>query len=72
MTRRDRIRYAAVSVLPTLLTVPLCAALAAAGILPWSGPPAVAAALVLQGVVAYLRFPSRFTSLPPGGSAPRR
>ncbi|MFF3273187.1 hypothetical protein ACFYWU_20010 [Streptomyces chrestomyceticus] len=70
---RTRIRLATASVLPTLITVPLCAALAAAGALPWAVLPAVVVALTVQGWMAYVRLGVReITGPAPGGSGPRR
>ncbi|MEU8549951.1 hypothetical protein AB0C81_23700 [Streptomyces roseoverticillatus] len=51
MTRRPRTASALIPALPTLLTLPLCAALTAAGILPWSVPLSVAIALALLTLV---------------------
>ncbi|MFH8346147.1 hypothetical protein [Streptomyces sp. NPDC018045] len=59
MTRRHRVGLAAVSVLPTLIAVLLCAVLAAAGVLPWAVVPAVLPALAVQGCVTYVRLGAR-------------
>ncbi|MCF3103908.1 hypothetical protein IPZ58_20275 [Streptomyces roseoverticillatus] len=42
---------AVIPALPTLLTLPLCGALTAAGLLPWSVPLSVAIALALLTLV---------------------
>ncbi|MEF3118778.1 hypothetical protein [Streptomyces chrestomyceticus] len=71
--RSARTRLAIASVLPTLITVPLCAALATAGALPWAVVPAVVVASAVQGWVAYVRLGVRgITGPAPGGSGPRR
>ncbi|UNO41511.1 hypothetical protein [Streptomyces sp. MST-110588] len=54
--RRTRTRIAALSTLPTLLTVPLCALLATAGTLPWSVPLSVLLALCVQALITYTRL----------------
>ncbi|MEV4924445.1 hypothetical protein [Streptomyces roseoverticillatus] len=51
MNLRPRTAAALIPALPTLLTLPLCAALTAAGILPWSVPLSVAIALALLTLV---------------------
>ncbi len=55
LTPRHRARLALSFILPTLLTVPLCAALAIAGVLPWSIAPTVVVALAIQAAVVYVR-----------------
>lgn len=54
--RRNRIRTALASTFPTLLTVPLCCLLAAAGALPWDSLLALPLALPVHALITFLRL----------------
>ncbi len=59
MNRSTRLRTALASTFPTLLTVPVCALLAAAGLVPWELLLAVPVALAVHAVTTFVRLGAR-------------